>query len=62
MSLLALQPQGDYKSMQMEDKKMLTYSLVRLVAYITLLALSVGGVLSLTALETIGSFTDVMLK
>lgn len=48
--------------MQMEDKKMLTYSLVRLVAYITLLALSVGGALSLTALETIGSFTDVMLK
>ncbi len=62
MSLLALQPQGDYKSMQMEDKKMLTYSLIRLVVYVTLLTLSVCGIISLTALETVGSFTDVMLK
>lgn len=62
MSLLVLQPQGDYKSMQMEDKKMLTYSLIRLVVYITILTLSVCGVISLTALEAVGSFTDVMLK
>ncbi len=62
MSLLTLQPQGDYKSMKMEDKKMLTYSLIRLVVYITILTLSVCGVISLTALETVGSFTDVMLK
>lgn len=48
--------------MQMEDKKMLTYSLIRLVVYVTLLTLSVCGIISLTALETIGSFTDVMLK